>query len=222
MTERLDTIGKNGLQFYSKVSAAISHDFKNALAIVNENAGLMDDYALMANQGLPIDPERLKTLAAKIAKQVGRANEIATHISRLAHSLDKPVVVVDLGETLRLLTALTSRLPQMRNVVMDTSALAHTVKVETFPFFLMTLLWRLLDSATTTDEVTAIAVAAENREGGARIILRLKGNTRKLREMLEVKQVDDFLNFLNAELTSESAGEEFYLNLPARLDALNP
>jgi signal transduction histidine kinase len=219
MTERLHTIGTNGLQFYSKVSAAISHDIKNVLAIINENAGLMDDFTLMANQGVPIDPERLKTLSAMITKQVGRANEIATHISRLAHSLDKPVDVVDLNETLRLLTTLTSRLSQMRNVTVDISALSHTVKVESSPFFLMTLLWLLLDCATTAGEVTSIAIAAENREDGARIVLRLEGNTCNLREVLATKQVDGFLNLLNAELTSESGSEEFYLNIPARLDA---
>jgi K+-sensing histidine kinase KdpD len=222
MTGRLDTIGENGLQFYSKVLAAISHDIKNALAIINENAGLMDDFTLMADQGAPIDPERLKGLSATITKHVGRANDIATHISRLAHSLDKPVDVVDLNETLRLLTMLTSRLSQMRNVTMDISALSHAVTVETSPFFLMTLLWRLFDCATAAGEVTSIAVVTESREDGASIVLRLEGNTNKLREMLASKQFDGFLNLLNAELMSESGSEEFCLNLPARLDALKP
>jgi hypothetical protein len=181
----------------------------------------MDDFSLMANQGVPIDPERLKTLAAMITKQVGRANEIATLISRLAHSLDKPVDIVDLNETLRLLTALTSRLPQMRNVTMDISALSHTVQVETSPFCLMTLIWRLLDTVTAAGEVTSIAVATENRKNSTSIIFRLEGNTRKLREMLAAKPIDGFLNLLNAELTSESGNEEFCLNLNARLAALN-
>jgi signal transduction histidine kinase len=221
MTGRLDTIGESGLQFYGKVSAAISHDIKNALAIINENAGLMDDFTLMANQGVPIDPERLKALSAMITKQVGRANEIATHISRLAHSLDKPVDVVDLNEMLRLLAKLTGRISQMRNVTMHISALSHTATVESSPFFLMTLIWRLLDCATSSGEVTSIAVAAENREDGARIVLRLEGDTRNLREMLATRQVDGFLKLLNAKLTSESGSEEFCLHLPARLDALN-
>jgi hypothetical protein len=156
-----------------------------------------------------------------ITKQVGRANEIATHISRLAHSLDKSLDVVDINETLRFLTALTGRLSKMRNVTMDISALSNSVKIESSSFFLMTLLWRLLDCAISAGEVTSIAVAAENREGGARIVIRLEGNTRNLQEILATEQVDGFLNLLNAELTSESGNEEFCLNLPARLDALN-
>lgn len=222
MTGRLNTIGENGLQFYSKISASMSHDIKNALAIINENAGLLDDFTLMANQGVPIDPERLKTLAAKIAKQVGRANEIAKNMSRLAHSLDQPLTAVDLNETLHLLTALISRLSEMRNVTMGISESSHAVTVETSQFFLMTLIWYLLDVATAAGEVTSITMAAENREDGACIVLRLEGNSSKLRELLAAKQVDGFLNLINAELTSESDREEFALYLPARLDVLNP
>lgn len=221
MTVRLDTIGENSLQFYSKISASLSHDIKNTLAIINENAGLLDDFTLMAHQGVPIDPERLKTLAAKIAKQVGRANKIATYMSRLAHSLDKPVAAVDLNETLQLLTALISRLSKMRNVAMGISESSHTVEVETSPFFLMTLLWRLLDNATAAGEVTSITVATEKREDGACIVFRLEGNTRKVYEMLTAQQVNGFLNLLNATLRSESGSEAFSLNLPARLDAPN-
>ncbi len=222
MTGLLNTIAENSLQFYSKISATMSHDIKNALAIINENAGLLDDFTLMANQGVPFDPERLKTLAAKIAKQVGRANDIAKNMSRLAHSLDQPVAAVDLNETLQLVTAMISRVSEMRNVAMGISGSSHALTVETSPFLLMTLIWYLLDVATATGDVTSITISAEKREDGARIVLRLEGNSSKLQEMPDSETVDGFLNLLNAELTSESSREEFVLNLPARFDALNP
>lgn len=222
MTERLDTIGKNGLQFYSKISASMSHDIKNALAIINENAGLLDDFALMSHQGVPINPERVKTLAAMITKQVGRANEIAKKMNQLAHSLDQPVAVVDLTKTLRLLTALTSRSPQMRNVTMGIIESLHPVKVETAPFFLMTLIWYLLDCATAAEKVASLTIAAEHRKDGARIVFRFKGHTRKLGEILATKQADGFLDFLNAKLTAGHDHQDFFLYLPARLNAFNP
>jgi signal transduction histidine kinase len=222
MTGRLDTIGENGLQFYSKISASMSHDIKNTLAIINENAGLLDDFILMADQGVSIKPERLKTMAAMITRQVGRANEIAKNMSRLAHSLDLPVCDVNLNETLQLFTALTSRLSKMRNVSMGISESSDAVTVETSPFFLMTLIWYLLDCTAAAGDVASITLAAENREDGARVVLRLEGNTCKLREILAAKKIDGLLNLLNAELTSESGSEQFSLNLPARLDTLKP
>ena len=36
-------IAREGFQFFGKMSASISHEIKNALAIINENAGLLED-----------------------------------------------------------------------------------------------------------------------------------------------------------------------------------
>lgn len=36
---------------FAKISAAISHEIKNTLSIINENAGLLEDYAQMAEDG---------------------------------------------------------------------------------------------------------------------------------------------------------------------------
>ena len=77
-----DIIGKEGLQFFGKISASISHEIKNVLAIINENAGLLEDFTLMAEKGRPIDMERFKTVAGKIRGQVGRADGIVKNFNR--------------------------------------------------------------------------------------------------------------------------------------------
>ncbi len=61
MGQKPDIIAETGLQFFGEMSASISHEIKNVLAIVNENAGLLEDLTLMADRGKPIDPARLKT-----------------------------------------------------------------------------------------------------------------------------------------------------------------
>jgi signal transduction histidine kinase len=222
MTGRKDTIGEKGLRFYSKISASMSHDIKNILAIINENAGLLEDYTLMVNQGVPLDPERLKPLAANIAKQVGRANQITTHMSRVAHSLDQSVSLIDLDETLQRFIELAGRLSQMRNVSMDIRKSSQPVEVETSPFFLMTLIWHLLDRAVAAGEVRSITVAVEKRKDGAHIVFLFEEHARNLREILAAEPVDRLLIFLNAELASESSGEQFSIGLPLRLVAPNP
>lgn len=47
----------------------VSHELKNVLAIVNENAGLLDDLLLLAAKGKPLNPERLQRLAVNIHGQ---------------------------------------------------------------------------------------------------------------------------------------------------------
>jgi len=59
MSHRCDIVGETGLQFYGKICASLSHEIKNALAIINEDAGLLNDFAALADQGRPLDPERV-------------------------------------------------------------------------------------------------------------------------------------------------------------------
>ena len=69
MTTQWEMIAPEGFRFFGKMSASISHEIKNALAIINENAGLLEDLTLLAEQGRPTDPERLKKLAGSIITQ---------------------------------------------------------------------------------------------------------------------------------------------------------
>ncbi|MGD8291766.1 MAG: sensor histidine kinase, partial [Desulfobacterales bacterium] len=90
MAVKLDVVAEMGLQFFGRISASVSHELKNVLAIVNENAGLLEDLACMANRGKPIDPSRLIKMADAVKKQVGRADEILKNMNRFAHSIDQP------------------------------------------------------------------------------------------------------------------------------------
>jgi signal transduction histidine kinase len=83
-----NVLGEAGLQFFGKMSASISHEIKNALAIINESAGLLDDLSLRAERGIPVEPERLKKQAGNILKQIRRADGIIQNMNKFAHSID--------------------------------------------------------------------------------------------------------------------------------------
>ena len=138
-------IADTGLRFFGEMSASISHEIKNVLAIVNENAGLLEDFSFAADRGIPIDPARLKAMADAVRKQVGRADGIIKNMNRLAHSIDQTFTIVELNETIHLLVGLTDRFSVMRGVQVDLQLPENPVKFQTAPFFLMNLLWLCLD-----------------------------------------------------------------------------
>ena len=145
MGDILDTIGEAGLQFFGKITASVSHEIKNSLAIINENAGLLEDFTLMAGRGKPIDPARLSVMAETVKRQIKRADGIIRDMNRLAHSIDHVVTTVDLNETIELIIALTARFAAMRNIQVDVQLPQNPVKFQTAPFFLMNLIWLCLD-----------------------------------------------------------------------------
>ncbi|MBF0099413.1 MAG: HAMP domain-containing histidine kinase [Desulfobacterales bacterium] len=137
-------IGKSGLQFFGKISASISHEIKNALAIINENAGLLEDFVLMAEQGLPLDPERIKTLSSKIMKQIQRADTIIKNMNQFAHSIDADEKNIDINMILELIIALSARAASMKGVTLVFLPASRSLSIETNPFFLLNLMHSLI------------------------------------------------------------------------------
>ena len=95
MGQEIENTTAAGLQFFGQISASISHELKNVLGIINENAGLLEDLTFMADRGVPLDPVRLKAMAESVKKQVGRANAIIGNMNRFAHSADRSYCTVD-------------------------------------------------------------------------------------------------------------------------------
>ncbi|SHO49128.1 sensor histidine kinase [Desulfopila aestuarii] len=120
------------LQVFGAISAMVSHDLKNTLAIINENAGLLDDLALMSgDSGVPA--ERVQKAAAKVAQQVTRSNTIIKNLNRFAHSGDAPVARAAVSDILQLMADLTTRKAAMRSMtVMVQSDPDHQVELGLF------------------------------------------------------------------------------------------
>lgn len=137
-------VGQSGLTYFGRTTASISHELKNALAIIKENAGLLDDYLLMADKGMPIDPARFKTVTGRIAGQITRADGIIKNLNRFAHSVDEPIKAIDLNEIATLLNVLSQREAAMRQVTLQVYPEGATITVTTAPYLLLTLLGRCL------------------------------------------------------------------------------
>jgi nitrogen-specific signal transduction histidine kinase len=153
------------VQVFAKISAAISHEIKNTLSIINENAGLLDDYAQMAEQtgGLPID--RVLAITSTIAKQVDRSNIIMKNLNRYAHSGDTNLAHANLKETLSLITALASRQAAMREIRVtvdcreDISICTYLISLESLIY--LTLL-SLFEDCEAGNSLTVHAIENQN------------------------------------------------------------
>jgi signal transduction histidine kinase len=147
MENGFNTIALKGLGFFGKITASISHELKNSLAIINEKAGLLEDFALMANKGIPLDPERMELLAGQIIKQIGRANDIIRTLNIFAHSAEEPLKNADLVQILTLGIRLCSRFADMKSVTMAPNIPTDPMTIETRPFFAEHLICQCLTGA---------------------------------------------------------------------------
>lgn len=216
MSCRCDMIGETGLQFYGKMTASMSHEIKNVLAIINENAGLLEDFTLMADRGMPIDAGRLKTLAGKVIKQVERADGIVKTMNRFAHSIDESVKNVELDETLKFVATLFGRLAFVRGVTLEVEPGASPVTIATRSFFLENLVWLCLDFAMdATGGGKTVGLRAEQTENGARLKLtQLQGLSERTTSAFPGERETALLDALRAELAINVRAAEIVLILP--------
>ncbi len=216
MSSKSDIIGETGLQFFGKVSASISHEIKNVLAIMNENAGLLEDYTHMLENGKPINTELFKTLAGKVLKQIQRADGIVKRLNRFAHSVDNFAMSVDLVEIVTFMVELSHRSASSRGVSLEPSASTGPVKITTNPFFLQSLIWLCLDFAMDmVDNGKTIGIITEEKERCAWIrFTHLKGLTGISIDEFPSEREKALLSLLKADLTVDVNAGEIVITWP--------
>jgi len=170
MSCKEDALREGGLRFFGKMTASISHEMKNALAIINESAGLLDDLTLLAEKGVPLDPARLKSQAAKIMRQIQRADGIVKLMNRFAHSVDETTRSVDVYDTAEFAVALSTRFASMKGVKLECRRPPRPVMIYTNPFFLENVIWLCLDFAMDkAGKGATVVLAVDEEESRARV-----------------------------------------------------
>lgn len=137
-----------GLSYFGRMGASISHEIKNCLAIMNENAGLMSDHLMMAPKGVPPDVERFSGIVQRIEKQIVRADGIVKSLNTLSHSMDKPEQQIDLDEAVTLALGLGSKIITNKSIKVNHTRVADKLYVNGSFFFLLSLIWSILENAT--------------------------------------------------------------------------
>jgi signal transduction histidine kinase len=220
MNLKWDVISRQGYQFFGKISASISHDIKNILAIIGENTGLLQDLVAMAEKGKSLDPDRLKTLTGKVLEQVRRADGIVRDLNRFAHSADEARGDVNVGETVLFVCALSRRLASMRGIELQPESGPKLPAITTNPFLLENLLWLCLDFAMeAVGEESSLTILSEKADQGARVrFTGLKSLGSLLDRDFPGTSEKALLEALNAEIHVNPAGQEVALSLPENLE----
>jgi len=206
-----------GIGFFGKVMASISHELKNRIAIVKEQAGLLKDYSAMAEQGRKINTDRLGRLGQGLTEQVLKADTILKNMNQFAHSIDNIICPTDLNDLLRLSLSLAKHLADLHRISLKLNAADPPVKVTTSPFFLMNLIWLCLEILIrAADNPGTIALElVKNDQGGGLIRLQSDAAELKLGEQWMPENLKFLSDALEAEVEWKRADNVLLIRLPA-------
>lgn len=133
------------IQFFGKITAGITHEMRNVLAIIRESCGLMDDILTLSKDAAFPHSEKFRNILKTIEQQILRGQDLATRLNRFAHSPDLQMTRIDLNEAAEQLVALAHRFARLRNVQMQMTSFSRPVQVETRPVQLQMALFTAIE-----------------------------------------------------------------------------
>lgn len=147
-----------GLAFFGRVTAGVSHDLKNALSVISELGGLMEDALFAAEKGNAITNEQLAKVSEGVNRQVQRINAAVKRMHHFSHNVDDFRACASLAEIVEEVAHFCQRpalLKKVRlTVTYDDEANATIDKVFLWQHLVYEGFRTFLESATEGDEIT--------------------------------------------------------------------
>ena len=143
MNKTNNFINREGLHFFGKVNASISHELKNILAIISETAGFLNDLAALAKKGKNLKISLIEECSESIAEDIQRGFATIKQMNQFAHRVDIPIKEINLSEIL-LLTVKLSGFLSFSNSVKINNSNDKIQPILTCPFLLNNLLYQTL------------------------------------------------------------------------------
>ena len=210
---------EEGFGFFGAITASLSHEINNVLAIINELSGLQDDFFHAAEQGAPFNVEKLKGVTQRTAAQVERGREYVKRLNRFAHTVDDRHTTIVLNETVEAITTLCRRLGKLRRVELETRLPEVSPRIEGCTFDLQHIMFRCIDivlNASRQGDVVQIDI--ESQDDGARLIF---AGCFAVESPAELESKRDFLAVLVAEMQGK-VESVIQVGQPVRLEVSLP
>jgi signal transduction histidine kinase len=209
------------LRFFGEMSATVSHEIRNKLAVINEKAGLIQDIASVMKSGRPVDPDRLEVQAGKIIDQIRQANATVRALNRLAHSVDELLASVDLVELVGLVTELSQRKAAVAEVTIAATGPTAGVSVTSNPILLENLVSVCIDVAIArVDAARALEITVEPGAQGAVVRFRRLSDLANTDELVDRRGPGPraLMAIVGARLTADDRGGELVLEINNHTD----
>jgi len=172
-------IKQTEIAFFGRITAGVTHELKNVLAIVNESSGLMQDLMALSKE-TPAYHDRFKKALTSIRGQVQRGQSLIAKLNQFAHAPDIAVRSFDLSEAAGLVVALSQRFAALKNVTLKVvpplpsdQTVQATLNLVQFQMALFSAIECWLSLAVSGNELN---ITLSRKEKTCSILLACEGN----------------------------------------------
>ncbi len=221
MNNDIHLMNTEGLKFFGKVNASISHELKNILAIISETAGFLNDLTELAKKGKELKLNLLENCSKSIAEEIQRGFSTIRQMNRFAHSVDHPVMDVDLMDSLDLMVGLSRFLSYAGRVQIEDKEAGLSSTVTTSPFLLQDLIYQVLCSAYESTGPEGEIRIRLSREDDSRLCLTFISSDQMPLKDFSGKTIGKIANMLDVVFKDNPSFYEINISIPYTSDKIN-
>ncbi|TYT76083.1 hypothetical protein [Desulfobotulus mexicanus] len=148
------------IRFAGKITASVTHELRNVLAVIRETSGLMQDIMALQGQEKETDKEeRIQNGFKAISDQVQRGSQLIDHLNSFAHSSDHPEESIDIQEAAVDFFKLTERLCRLRRITLAPETKEKIIHIRASKFYFYAALFQALELCLNLPEDSLISVS---------------------------------------------------------------
>jgi signal transduction histidine kinase len=168
------------MAFLGKITAGMTHEMKNILAVIRESTGLMEDILSITKERSFQHKDKFLKVLSTIQEQVQKGVDLATRLNRFAHSMDKPKSSLDINALLDQMAFLMQRFARLKRVNLKVLP-GKPISIIKDPLRLQLVIFKCIESCLKeSEEGMEIQMSAEKIEEGA--IVRILSQREKNKE----------------------------------------
>jgi C4-dicarboxylate-specific signal transduction histidine kinase len=161
--------------FMGRITAGVTHEIKNVLAIIKESAGLLEDLVCLSKEDAPPPRDKLLRAVGRITDQVSRGVDLAVHLNAFAHTPDEKTAGVDLNQAAAQAAYLSQRFARLKGMTLTTAAHERALTITIDPLAFQLLLFQAVEWIMDLAAPGTVITLEPTADQGKRIVISTVG-----------------------------------------------
>jgi len=157
--------------FFGTITASVTHELNNILSIIDQSAGLIEDFLASSDSGMQLTEEKLKQITEKIRKNSQRGIGVVKHLNSFAHSTDDPAAAFNANAMLENWVALTKRFADLKAVAMEIFLPDQQIEIRANAYLVRKILYEALKEILLSVQKNDKIKISLNSDGAEAVII---------------------------------------------------
>ncbi len=189
------------LEFFGAVTASLSHDMNNAIAIIEQTAGLLEDL-ISVGESQNVTKDKLQGIVDRIGKQTKRGAMIIRRLNAFAHSVEAAEREIELNDLTECVIALARRKAERRRTELVARPAAGRIVISANPFRVQEALYLSIQKAVSSlPEGSRLEIGAGG--GDVTAWISVEGELPGSSTELDLSYLEMLMDQLGGELESD-------------------